>query len=585
MTSETEAEMRDALQIEDGFESVRRVKDIVIAVVQGADPSARVVRTDYFNHTYIPDLVVEWPARGTENLRRIYLRSTQDPEQIEIDVKTHGATRPMFVHLSELLPAADTAGLDRLSATARDAHTLVTQVSSFEQLTRLCDRPGARLLPPSVLRGGQGVLGAEQAAVTAHAVNRGFAGAIEADGDTIGSAFEAIDAVLEPSTAIEVKSVLETIWMASNTSSDLVPQQSLWWFPEVTPARLRSLLRAVPADLASFWERLGERVTLESFDGLNILGDDRVALQSIMVTAVANITVRTSRIVDLGDTAAAPEDLMWRVEHGRLSLQGFGHRCWIGRRNDELPPPSRIKDHRPSAQELVDTSVRSGIRFSSVSLAGAGRTLTYGSQDDTGILDEDFAASFAESLGPGAVVDRAVAAIEGGRPVTIDFTTGMVSGRPNARLKASNLLWTTWTILGDLDSGQWAALTRAIRPRQPQRRDDYLPATGSWVAVADSLWGPESDWPTVRRRLRRQSTGREAEYRLAARAGDTRAMLLLGILLEDHGELSEAEIWFRSAIDPTAGEAMVALASLLERHGERDEAEQWFRRARRAIES
>lgn len=99
MTSETEVELEDALQVEDSAESVRRVKDIVSAALLVADPSVRVTRTEYFNHTYVPDLVVEWPSRGVDCLRRVYLRATQDPEQIEIDVKMHESSSSVFVHL------------------------------------------------------------------------------------------------------------------------------------------------------------------------------------------------------------------------------------------------------------------------------------------------------------------------------------------------------------------------------------------------------------------------------------------------------------------------------------------------------
>ncbi|MCP9624291.1 hypothetical protein FOH10_18915 [Nocardia otitidiscaviarum] len=592
MTSETEVELEDALQVEDSAESVRRVKDIVSAALLVADPSVRVTRTEYFNHTYVPDLVVEWPSRGVDCLRRVYLRATQDPEQIEIDVKMHESSSSVFVHLSALLPTPGVAvaGLADLSDTAKSTQSLVTQVGSFEQLAKYSLAPGARLLPPSVLRGGCGLLEADHAAATAQTVSRGFAGAIEADRETTQSALEAIESVLAPAAATEVTSVLETMWVASGAPIHSFPRRNdrdwndrYWDDPHLSPDRLRSLLRAVPPGLSDFWQKVGHRITLESFDGLNIVGEDRTALQSIMQSALRNITARTCRIVDLQRTEKDSGDLIWRVEHGQLSLQGFGHRSWIGQRSDDFPTPDKSVDRRPSPQKLANKSLRSGIPITSVSLIGGGRTLSYGSQEGVDIIGDDFAAPFAENLGSGAVVERAVALVESSKPVTIDFSTGTAFGRPSARLEAPRLLWTTWTMLGELDSSEWASFTRVVRPKERALgEDEFLDIRTPRRAISGP--GPVEAVTTRLRSLRHQLADAETEYRSAARSGDLYAMLLLGMLLEHKGELTEAEIWFRSAIDPGKGEAMVALGSLLEEQGEIAEAVKWYRLAAKVVE-
>ncbi|MGW0359218.1 caspase, EACC1-associated type [Nocardia nova] len=72
--------------------------------------------------------------------------------------------------------------------------------------------------------------------------------------------------------------------------------------------------------------------------------------------------------------------------------------------------------------------------------------------------------------------------------------------------------------------------------------------------------------------------GKEHAYRRAADAGDTGAMYSLGYLLEQRGNLAEAETWYRRAIEAGSTDAMFLLCLLLERRGEAAEAETVFRR-------
>ncbi|MEV0773798.1 tetratricopeptide repeat protein, partial [Nocardia salmonicida] len=60
----------------------------------------------------------------------------------------------------------------------------------------------------------------------------------------------------------------------------------------------------------------------------------------------------------------------------------------------------------------------------------------------------------------------------------------------------------------------------------------------------------------------------EAWFRTAIEAGDNDAMTNLGLLLERRGDLVEAEAWFRTAIEAGDNDAMTNLGLLLERRGD-----------------
>lgn len=68
----------------------------------------------------------------------------------------------------------------------------------------------------------------------------------------------------------------------------------------------------------------------------------------------------------------------------------------------------------------------------------------------------------------------------------------------------------------------------------------------------------------------------EALLRVTAEAGDTQAMDKLGELLEDRGEIFEAEAWYRKAAELGNNSAMNDLGLMFEGRKEFTEAEHWF---------
>ncbi|WP_328664647.1 caspase, EACC1-associated type [Nocardia salmonicida] len=72
---------------------------------------------------------------------------------------------------------------------------------------------------------------------------------------------------------------------------------------------------------------------------------------------------------------------------------------------------------------------------------------------------------------------------------------------------------------------------------------------------------------------------REHRYLRAARTGNTNAMTNLGILLEQRGELTDAEHWWSKAADAGNTDAMTNLGILLWQRGELADAEHWWSKA------
>ncbi|WP_328393711.1 hypothetical protein [Nocardia sp. NBC_00416] len=475
MTSEAAAKLNSAFLIEDGNESVRRVKEIINDTLVVADPTARIVNTEYFNHSYIPDLVLEWPSRGSNEIRKVYLRPTQNPAKIELDVKEHASEHPMFVFLSNLIHI-DEASVEHirfngLSETAHESETLVTEVGAFEQMTRQSSAPGSTLLPSSILRGGRGLLEEETADDTAAIVSRGFTGAMEADRVPTALALETISEVLDRGVATEMTSILETMWIASGGDPLQFPGENRNIGFDISPDRLTALLRTVPQELDSFWSRVGRSVSLETFRTLHLVGQ-QTALQSILSTAINQLAARTCRVEGTIHADQDIDPLIWQVEDGNLSLRGLGRQAWVGQRVSDLPNRTRSADVLPSPQQLLRRSKSSSIPVTSVELVGGGRTVTYGSADNADISEDESVGSFDDLLGPDSVVNRATALAGSGQPLTIDFSGSISFGAPTARFALTSLVWVTWSMTQDQSTQQRDTLSNFLGPFESSKNYD-----------------------------------------------------------------------------------------------------------------
>jgi hypothetical protein len=62
------------------------VKQAVAPEVTSLSPDAKIVLTNYFNHSYMPDFVLHWNDAGRREERPIFLRNDLRPELTEVEV-------------------------------------------------------------------------------------------------------------------------------------------------------------------------------------------------------------------------------------------------------------------------------------------------------------------------------------------------------------------------------------------------------------------------------------------------------------------------------------------------------------------
>jgi hypothetical protein len=78
------------------LDTIAKIKHLAIRRLEALDSNVLIQVTDYFNHTFAPDLVLRWP-RSQENERYVYLRGTNHIEYLVDDVERIGNQQPIVL--------------------------------------------------------------------------------------------------------------------------------------------------------------------------------------------------------------------------------------------------------------------------------------------------------------------------------------------------------------------------------------------------------------------------------------------------------------------------------------------------------
>lgn len=157
-------QIRSAMGSSNPYDIVSGVKEAVANEVVSLSPDAKVVSTEYFNHSYMPDLVVEWQDAGKPDHRPVFIRNSLRPSIVD-DVDALATREPVVVSLAST--SATPPEVAALRRRALSAHrVLVTDVVSLAEMAAPSDPDGragvgeplVRLVQTNLIKGGRGLL-------------------------------------------------------------------------------------------------------------------------------------------------------------------------------------------------------------------------------------------------------------------------------------------------------------------------------------------------------------------------------------------------------------------------------------------
>lgn len=394
-----------ALNSTDQTDVIEGIKGAVISEIERLDPGADITKTDYFNHSYAPDLVLSWAGNRQE--REVYLRYNLRSAQAARDVDLLGGTEPVFFSLDSRHDDASVAA-DFRGELEDESGALVTNAPAIDGFTSEVDtdtgsvsEPLLSLFRRNVVRGGRGLL---ISGTAQRLQDTPSAGDIEADLAYLSSFEQTITEIFRPEAAARLQRAADIVRAARTGDTSLFEQRGDPDAPrrviggKLETDELRILLpylleRANALDSDAFWRYVGGMISLKQLEQLA----ETIALDDLNRLVVANLGVwRAARAV----VSFSPEALeqerpapAWTIRAKMLAATAGAWRVHFTA--DKRKGASRDDSTLVSWEDVSPTLSTSAL--SSVDLQGMTRRVRVSADDGSNVFaDVDTISSTIE---------------------------------------------------------------------------------------------------------------------------------------------------------------------------------------------
>lgn len=441
----------------DAMDRVTAIKRAVTSEIRAADPSVSVTFTEYFNHSFAPDMVLRWPTENRERL--LFVRPNSSERWLLSGLSFVSPHRPLVFTLGELAPEDESRSVLQEEAQATD--TWITDPSGIAAISSVRARePSLGLLSQALIRGGRGVGGGEEITDLTEKTRAGFVASSQLSEPPTRLAVRAIENNLDAEQSGRLTRVLRAVWEGHGGASSRFPKaQSVG---HLTDDDLSYLLTAMNEATADFWRRIGRTLTTAQLGRVRV-EDPSANLQALVLANLEHLQARGVRVIDepfrLGESDQIPR---WVVAKGCLALRGLNWTAYLAaRRAEEMPPADEIR--APDLSTLKRRAAESSAPITQIQFEQEDRAVTYESKDGTDVLDDPGLLRLAADLKITGI-EKAVAALEGDRNIGIDFGQKTAIGPTSAVFPLSSLMRTVLPLVSDLEDEELAMLRGALEP-------------------------------------------------------------------------------------------------------------------------
>jgi hypothetical protein len=301
--------IQDALDHASWDVSVASVKTLVINAIERMDPTVKISDTKYFSHSFVPDLILEWPKASASQSRDVYLRVQLDEVGVRYDLATIGSGHPILMGLS----AID----DRLLSTSTEMErskvldVLLTDPVAVADLGVGVQAEFGAVLPGALLRSGEGLVGIDNARRLSASGSAIFAAAKDHLPVPISDNRPIIDEFISGRGADRLFNLTRIVWVATGGDPMTFPFDTSLEALDIDA--LRYLLHSGPSTRLDFWRSVGRDVSVEL---LLAVGIERAPnLDVLVATNLDRLAFRHVAVVP--GRLAFDRSSHWRVETDR----------------------------------------------------------------------------------------------------------------------------------------------------------------------------------------------------------------------------------------------------------------------------
>jgi hypothetical protein len=415
-------------------DAISGVKQAVGEYFRSTDPAVFVERTDYFNHSFAPDLVLRWPRE--QAIRYVYLRTNSNPDWLLEDISHIGDREPVVMTLTD---TDNVMPLEQVSTSAQQHNTMVTEPGMLESLSAARRKiAAAGLLGSALLQGGRGVVGEARAEAAVSTTSGGFDAAEVLDREHTGKTTALLSDLLNGKQSSRLTRLLLAIWEGHGGASSNFPA-TFDITAKLNSADLRYLLESVEADDADFWRRIGRGLSLEMVT--QIPSEDMpVTFQYLIEANVTTLVAKAVRIVpsetQLSDEAEVFE---WAIAGRNLTVRSNNFTAHLAASTLESLPSVPTRDG-PSIGVLGERADLQALNIAAIRLKNPTSSVTYESAPEVNAITDQGFADLAVALGPETRIAEVTVSLRDGKRLFCDFEESTAKGHTNAVFAISQLL-------------------------------------------------------------------------------------------------------------------------------------------------
>ena len=312
-------------------DTIRLIKDAAIRQLKMMDPRLDISKTDHFNHTFAPDMVITWPGRDSQE-RWVYLRLSDNARDLSHDIPVIGRHEPIVVSISRTgAEEVSKVGDGEIARDAVASDTMITDLDGMAAITaNQKTSPTTKMLGATLARGGRGVFTPAVVEDAKATLDKGFAGAGELDSNAVNGATALLSIMLRPQEGSLISRFLEAIWVAKGGRISLFPG-AISGNPALDDETWGFLLELEQINDLNFWRQLGASLSLQQLARLK--NSSNLNLHNLVRANANRIVARRVRVLrreerlleDLPDY----DDWLWRTENGLLTLRGPNSTAYI----------------------------------------------------------------------------------------------------------------------------------------------------------------------------------------------------------------------------------------------------------------
>ncbi|WP_433325732.1 hypothetical protein [Spirillospora sp. CA-294931] len=457
--------LRHALEFDSPDRRIDSLKTSVSNVLRSGDPSVRVRKTEYFNHTFVPDLVLTWPEEKRERL--VFLRTNPNPEWLAADLKVIASSHPIMFTLDDFGSEHGSSAHEGLMAAAKEARALITEPDAIEEFVSP-RTPITAVLTHAVIRGGLGLVDEQTARGATESAIAGLSAAESLEAGPIRSALAAAEGMLDDEQASRLSRLYQVVWEGKGGSPENFPSSRKLAGP-ITGKDLSLILATLTSEDVQFWRRIGRSIGLEQVVAIG--PESGPNLGRLVQANLDRLEARGARVFGQSTSDSEEQQANWGVEKGCLALHGDGWIAYFAARSNELPPSEARRG--VAVNTLIDGIRQLNVRMTDVKVQQANFAISIEAVGDADVVDSP---DFGQLVARGdSVAQVAAIAMASKRNLIADFITGTAMGHTNATFPLTELAQAAVRLLLELSHRHVPdADVRLVSGRDPSPVQDRL---------------------------------------------------------------------------------------------------------------